>query len=130
MDYFSTRLTGGKGHNDFIKWLKDEIAKMDIPVNSDPFYLRRWEGKKSSIEILAGNEKNSIPASSAYPYSGEIDENGMTEELVYVKNIADVPKIKGKIAFFNVSNINFLLSEIAFGKRSSYPEDAVLEKKY
>lgn len=58
MNSFGTRLTGSKGHNDFIKWLKDEITKMDIPVYSDPFYFRRWEEKHSSIEILDGDEKN------------------------------------------------------------------------
>ena len=71
MNSFGTRLTGSKGHNGFIKWLKDEIGKMDIPVYSDPFYFRRWEEKKSSIEIINGEEKINIPVSSAYPYSGE-----------------------------------------------------------
>ncbi len=130
MNSFGTRLTGSKGHNDFIRWIKDEIAKMDIPVYSDPFYFRRWEEKKSSIEIIDGNERLSIPVSSAYPYSGETSAEGITEELVYVKNVKDVPKTAGKIAVFNVNNINFLPSEIAFDKRSSYPEDVVLEKKY
>lgn len=130
MNSFGTRLTGSKGHNDFIKWLKDEIARMDIPVYSDPFYFRRWEEKHSSIEILNGDEKINIPVSSAYPYSGETDAEGMIEELVFVKNPADIPKTKGKIAVFNIANINFLPSEIAFDKRSSYPEDVVLEKKY
>ncbi len=56
MNSFGTRLTGSKGHNDFIKWLKEEIARMNIPVYSDPFYFRRWEEKRSSIEIIDGNE--------------------------------------------------------------------------
>ena len=130
MNSFGTRLTGSQGHNEFIKWIKDEITKMDIPIYSDLFYFRRWEEKHSSIEILDDDEKISIPVSSAYPYSGETDENGITEEMVYVKSIADVPKTKGKIAVFNIANINFLPSEIAFDKRTSYPEDVVLEKKY
>ena len=130
MNSLGTRLTGSKGHNDFIKWLKGEITKMDIPVYSDPFYFRRWEEKHSSIEIVDGDERINIPVSSGYPYSGETSADGITEELVYVKSIADIPKTKGKIAVFNVSNINFLPSEIAFDKRTSYPEDVVLEKKY
>ena len=130
MNSFGTRLTSSKEHNDFIKWLKDEIAKMDIPIFSDPFYFRRWEEKRSSIEIIDGDEKINIPVSSAYPYSGETAADGITEELVYIDSIADVPKTKGKIAVFNVNNINFLPSEIAFDKRTSYPEDVVLEKKY
>ena len=130
MNSFGTRLTGSKGHNDFIKWLKDEITKMDIPVYSDPFYFRRWEEKHSSIEIIDGDEKINIPVSSAYPYLGETTADGIKEDLVYIDSIADVPKTKGKIAVFNVNNINFLPSEIAFDKRTSYPEDVVLEKKY
>ena len=130
MNSFGTRLTGSKGHNDFIKWLKDEIAKMDISVYSDPFYFRRWEEKHSSIDIIDGDERINIPVSSAYPYSGETTADGITEDLVYVKSIADISKTKGKIAVFNVNNINFLPGEIAFDKRTSCPEDVVLEKKY
>lgn len=130
MNSFGTRLTGSKGHNDFIKWLKAETNKMDITVYSDLFWFNRWEEKNSSIEIIDGEEKISIPVSSAYPYSGETSAEGITEELVYVKSVKDVPKTTGKIAVFNVNNINFLPSEIAFDKRSAYPEDVVLEKKY
>lgn len=130
MNSFGTRLTGSKGHTDFINWLKSEIAEMGIPVFSDPFYFRRWEEKRSSIEIIDGNEKIGIPVSSAYPYSGETTADGITEELVYVDGIKDIPKIKGKIAVFNIANVNFLPSEIAFDKRTSCPEDVVLEKKY
>lgn len=130
MNSFGTRLTGSKGHNDFIKWLKDQIAEMNIPTFSDPFYFTRWEEKSSSIEIIDGDEKISIPVSSAYPYSGQTSAEGITEELVYVKSIKDAPETAGKIAVFNISNINFIPSEIAFDKRSSHPEDVVLEKKY
>ncbi len=130
MNSFGARLTGSKGHNEFVKWLKDEIAKMDIPIFSDPFYFKRWEEKRSSIEIIDGNEKINVPVSSAYPYSGETSADGITEELVYVDGVRDIPKTKGKIAVYNVENINFLPSEIAFDKRTSYPEDVVLEKNY
>ncbi|MCH5198428.1 MAG: hypothetical protein J1E34_05935 [Oscillospiraceae bacterium] len=130
MNSFGARLTGSNGHNNFIKWLKNEISKMDIPVFSDPFYFRRWEEKNSSIEIINGEENISVPVSSVYPYSGETSADGITEELVYVESINDVKKTNGKIAVFNVANVNFIPSEIAFDKRTSYPEDVVLEKKY
>ncbi|MBP3329370.1 MAG: hypothetical protein J6L89_00910 [Clostridia bacterium] len=130
MNSFGTRLTGSKGHTNFINWLKDEITNMNIPVYSDPFYFRRWEEKSSSIEIIDEKGRINIPISSAYPYSGETSAEGITEELVYVKNISDIPKVKNKIAVFNIANVNFLPSEIAFDKRSSYPENVVLEKKY
>lgn len=130
MNSLGARLTGNRAHSDFIKYLKSEIEKMGIQIFSDPFYFKRWEEKSSSIDILDGEEKISVPVSSAYPYSGETDENGITEELVYVKDVTDIPKTTGKIAVFEVSNVNFIPSEIAFDKRTSYPEDVVLEKKY
>lgn len=130
MNSFGTRLTGSKGHNDFINWLKDEITKMNIPIFSDPFYFTRWEEKRSSIEIIDGDERIEVPVSSAYPYSGETTAEGITEELIYIHSPKDLAKAAGKIAVFNVANINFLPSEIAFDKRSSYPEDVVLEAKY
>lgn len=130
MNSFGVRLTGSKAHTDFINYLKEEINEMGLTVFSDPFYFRRWEEKSSSIEIIDGDNKINIPVSSAYPYSGETSVEGITEELVYVKSIKDAPKAKGKIAVFNIANVNFLPSEIAFDKRSSYPENVALEKKY
>ena len=130
MNSFGTRLTGSIGHAKFIAFIKEKIAQMGFDIHSDPFYFRRWEEKRSSIEIIDGDEKINIPVSSAYPYSGETDENGVTGELVYVKNVFGIPKIKNKIAVFDIKNINFLPSEIAFDKRTSYPENVVLEKKY
>ncbi len=130
MNSFGTRLTGSKGHTDFINFLKAEITKMDVAVFSDPFYFNRWEEKCSSIKIFGENETTDIPVSSAYPYSGQTTPIGITEELVFVKNITDVANVNGKIAVFNIRNINFLPSELAFDKRTCYPEDVVLEKKY
>ncbi len=130
MNAFGTRLTGSRGHTAFINYLKAQINEMGLPVFSDPFYFKRWEEKRSSIELVDGDEKINIPVSSAYPYSGETDEDGITEELVYVDGIDDIKDVSGKIAVYEIKNINFLPSEIAFNKRSSYPENVVLEKKY
>lgn len=130
MNSLGVRLTGSKAHNDFINYLQNEIKKLGVKIYSDPFYFKRWEEKRSSIDIIDGDKNINIPVSSAYPYSGETSENGITEELVYVKNVADAPKTKSKIAVFDVSNINFIPSEIAFDKRTSYPENVVLESKY
>lgn len=87
MNSLGIRLTGSKAHNDFISYLQDEIKKMGVKIYSDPFYFKRWEEKKSKIEILEDDKKINIPISSAYPYSGETDENGITEELVYIKSL-------------------------------------------
>lgn len=130
MNSCGVRLTGSKSQNDFINYLQDEIKKLGVKIYSDPFYFKRWEEKSSSLEILGDGESTEIPVSSAYPYSGETPEEGFTEELVYVKDILCAKDIKGKIAVYDVSNVNFIPSEIAFDKRTSYPEDVVLEAKY
>ena len=78
MNSFGTRLTGSKGHKDFIGFLKDEIGKMGFQIFSDPFYFTRWEEKSSSIKLIDGEEEISVPVSSAYPYSGQTAENGIT----------------------------------------------------
>ncbi len=130
MNSFGTRLTGSKGHAEFINYIKSEIAEMDIPIYTDKFRFERWEEKRSSIDIIDSDEVVNIPVASAYPYSGQTTANGITEELVFVNKITDVPKTKGKIAVFNINNINFLPSEIAFDKRTSFPADVALEKKY
>lgn len=130
MNNCGVRLTGSKAHNDFINYLQDKIKKMGVKIYSDPFYFKRWEEKRSSVEIIDGDEIINIPVSSAYPYSGETSADGITEELVYVNDLLDVKNVKGKIAVFDVSNVNFIPSEVAFDKRTSYPEDVVLESKY
>lgn len=130
MNAYGVRLTGSRAHNDFISYLQEEIKNLGVKIYSDPFYFRRWEEKSSSIEIIDGDENINIPVSSAYPYSGETSTDGITAELVYVKSLPDVKNVKGKIAVFDVSNINFIPSEIAFDKRTSYPEDVTLESKY
>lgn len=130
MNSFGPRLTGSKAHLDFINYLKNEISGMGIEVFSDPFWFTRWEETGSSIDILDGDEAVNIPVSSAYPYSGETDENGITKELVYIDSITDMVNISGKIAVFRIDNINFLPSEIAFDKRSAWPEDVTLPEKY
>ncbi len=130
MNYFGTRLTGSKGHADFINYIKAEITEMGIPIYTDEFHFERWEEKHSSIDIVDGDKVVNIPVASAYPYSGQTTADGITEELVFVNKITDIAKTKGKIAVFNIKNINFLPSEIAFDKRTSFPENVTLEKKY
>ncbi len=129
MNSFGPRLTGNKSHGEFIAYLKNEIQKMGIEVYSDPFYFKRWEEKASSLTLLGGEEVD-IPIASAYPYSGQTDEDGITAELCYVDSLSKLKDVKDKIAVFDVRNINFLPSELAFDKRSAYPEDVVLPAKY
>jgi len=85
MNAFGTRLTGSKGHNDFVAYLKNEIKDMGFEVYSDLYSFDRWEAKESSIVIHTDNGYESIEVSSEWPYSGETPEDGITAEIVEVK---------------------------------------------
>ena len=129
MNSFGPRYTGSQAHQNFIESLKKEIREIGYEVYSDPFYFERWEAVGSSLKILGENEID-IPVSSVHPYSGKTDKDGITAPLCYVGNIKDAKNLKDKIAVFEVSNIDFIPSEIAFDKRTAYPEDALMEAKY
>lgn len=129
MNSFGPRYTGSEAHRNYIDYLKKEAEKLGYRVHSDPFYFKRWQALKSSLTVF-GETEIGIPVSSVHPYSGKTDEDGITAELCYVKTLSDVKNLKGKIAVFEVSNIDFVPSEIAFDKRTSYPENALMEAKY
>ena len=129
MNSFGPRYTGSKAHQAYIDYLKGEVKKLGFEVYSDPFYFERWEEAESSLKIL-GETETQIPVSSAHPYSGKTSDEGITAPLYRFKNPADIKNLKDKIAVFEVSNIDFIPSEIAFDKRSAYPEDALMEAKY
>ncbi len=129
MNSFGPRYTGSKAHQDYIESIKSEIRDMGFEIYSDPFYFERWEALDSSLKIL-GETETVIPVSSVHPYSGKTSDEGITVPLYHFKNAADVKNIKDKIAVFEVSNIDFIPSEIAFDKRSSFPEDVAMEAKY
>lgn len=131
MNSFGSRLTGSEGQLNFIKYLKNEIHKMDIEVYSDPFFFKSWEAKNASLKVYGYNGPENIEISSVFPYSGETRDTGITAELCYVSDkIRGFAGVKDKIAVMEVSEIDELPSEIAFDKRSSYPEDVVLPEKY
>lgn len=131
MNSFGTRLTGSKGQLDFIEHLKSEIRDMGLEVYSDPFYFKRWEETEASLQIFGFNGPEDIQISSVFPYSGETKENGITSELYYVGDkISGFAGAKDKIAVVEISEINSIPSEVAFDKRSSYPEDVQLPANY
>lgn len=132
MNGFGPRLTGNAAHTAFIEFLKERIREMGLPVYSDPFFFKKWEpvSHAISIEELDGSLTD-VHVSSVHPYSGETPAGGWLEELVYVRNPAvDYLKAAGKIALVEVSNVNSIPSEVAFDKRSAWPEDVTMPKNY
>ncbi|WP_020432871.1 hypothetical protein, partial [Paenibacillus riograndensis] len=116
MNAFGSRTTGSEGHNQFIAWLEQQVADMGLSINRDNYTFDRWEEKKSSIII----DNQEIHVSSAYPYSGETDANGVAGELVYTKR-GDYAKAKGKIAVVEVKNLKHFPIGLVMNVRKAFP---------
>ena len=117
MNSFGERTTGSKGHQEFIAWLKNKLNDMGLQVYSDSYTFNRWEEKNRVL--LIGKEE--IHVSSAYPYSGETDKNGVTGELMYTKN-DNYSRAKGKIAVIEIKTIKKLPIGLIMNKRDSFPD--------
>ncbi|WFR60965.1 hypothetical protein P9222_20860 [Paenibacillus amylolyticus] len=99
MNSFGSRTTGSEGHNQFIAWLQQQVTDMGFTVYRDKYTFDRWEEKKSSVII----DNEEIHVSSAFPYSGETDPNGVTGEFVYTKP-GEYEEAKDKIAVVEIKN--------------------------
>ncbi|MEK3905301.1 M28 family metallopeptidase [Paenibacillus sp. FSL R7-0179] len=99
MNSFGSRTTGSDGHNQFITWLQQQVTDMGLTVYRDKYTFDRWEEKRSSVTI----DNEDIHVSSAFPYSGETDSNGVTGEFVYTKP-GEYEEAKDKIAVVEIKN--------------------------
>ena len=132
MNSLGGRLTGNEAHTRFIRHVEEEIEKLGLPVYRDPFFFKKWEPREYSLAIEdADGTLTPVHVSSVHPYSGETPDEGLCEPLVYIKNPAvDYLKATGKIALVEVGNVNNIPSEVAFDKRSAWPEDVTMPKNY
>ncbi|AIQ24109.1 hypothetical protein NSQ90_15205 [Paenibacillus sp. FSL H7-0737] len=119
MNSFGSRTTGSEGHNQFISWLEQQVTDMGLKVYRDHYTFDRWEEKSSSLMI----DQQSIHVSSAFPYSGETDENGVTGELVYTKR-GEYDQASGKIAVIEIENFRNFPSGIVMNMRDSSPMES------
>ena len=116
MNGFGSRTTGSKGHQEFIAWLKQQLKDMGLSIYSDTYMFERWEEKRSALKV----NQEDIHVSSAYPYSGETGENGITGELIHVKS-GDYSKAKGKIAVVEIKMVKKLPIGLIMNKRKAFP---------
>lgn len=132
MNSLGSRLTGSAAHAKFIQHLEDEIGSMGLNVYRDPFFFKKWEAKEHSLAVVEEDGSlTDVHVSSVHPYSGETPDEGIVDEPVYIKNPAvDYLKAAGKIALVEVGNVNKIPSEVAFDKRSAWPEDVTMPKNY
>lgn len=119
MNAFGNRTTGSKGHEEFIAWLKKQLDDMGLKTYSDTHTFHRWEEKKCALFI----QQEEVHVSSAFPYSGETDKDGVTGELILVKR-GDYKKAKGKIAVIQINTIKKLPLNLIMNQRKAYPSDA------
>ncbi|OMD40319.1 hypothetical protein [Paenibacillus odorifer] len=118
MNSFGSRTTGSEGHNQFIAWLEQQVTDMGLQVFRDRYTFDRWEEKNSALMI----DQQAIHVSSAFPYSGETDEKGVTGELVYTKR-GEYGQASGKIAVIEIENFRNFPSGIVMNMRASSPMD-------
>lgn len=121
MNIFGNRTTGSKGHEEFIAWLKKQLDDMGLKTYSDTHTFHRWKEKKRALFI----HQDEIHVSSAFPYSGETSEKGVTGELILVKR-GDYKKAKGKIAVIKINTIKKLPLNLIINQRKAFPSDTSL----
>ena len=132
MNSLGSRVTGTAAHAQFIRHLEEKIEKMGIPVYRDPFFFKKWAPREYALAVEEEDGVFSdVHVSSVHPYSGETPDEGITDTPVFIKNpTVDYIKAAGKIALVEVGNVNFIPSEVAFDKRSAWPEDVTMPKNY
>ncbi|MFC3747610.1 hypothetical protein [Paenibacillus sp. GCM10012306] len=117
MNSFGSRTTGSEGHNKFIAWLEQQVTNMGLTVYRDQYTFDRWEEKSSSLLI----DQQPIHVSSAFPYSGETDEKGVTGELVYTER-GEYEEASGKIAVVEIENLKDFPIGIVMNMRETSPQ--------
>ena len=127
MNSFGDRLTGTKGHNEFCRWLEEQLHDMGQETFSNEYEFEKWEAKRCGLNV--GGED--IHVSSAFHYSGLTGEEGVEGELRLTGNSPlSFSLARGKIAVVRIKNLRRISSAIAFNKRASSPEDMEIEKSY
>ncbi|MTG98756.1 MULTISPECIES: hypothetical protein [Myroides] len=121
------RYTGNAAHAHFVEYIRTKFDQCNIEVFEDKINFTKWEAKKWQLQTIDSlNNKEIIPTSFYYPYSGSTEAKGITAPLEYVGNSkSKLKNAKGKIAIFEVS-IPPVPRSMLFRKRSLYPTDTHL----
>ena len=123
MNGFGTRLTGSRGNNDFIAYLKKEIKKMGFETNSDVRTFKRWEATNTKLVLHTAEGDVDVKVGSAHPYSGVTGPEGITGKL-------QTKGIGRDIVVLKMKDFENLTSRIPFDQRRAYPKDLRLNSQY
>lgn len=98
------RPSGSDAHRALIEDVATELAELGYEVERDTHSFERWDAARSDIALRVDQE--SVPLSSAWPYSGETGPDGVTAPLVLVDAVRkNWREATGKIAVIDVHNL-------------------------
>ncbi len=123
MNSFGTRLTGSKGNNDFIAYLKKEIKGMGFEIISDTKKFKRWESTNEKLVLHTANGDVDVKVSSAHPYSGITGPKGVTGKL-------QTKGVHRDIVVLKMKDFEKLTARFPFDQKRAYPKKLRLSPSY
>ncbi len=123
MNAFGSRLTGSKGHHEFVEYLKEEVRAIGYEPVSDVKTFERWEEKETKLVLHTKKGDVDIPVASAFPYSGETCPEGFTGKLSKLRPFKD-------IVVMRMPDFSRIPSAVAFSERRAMPADLHLTRFY
>ena len=116
MNAFGSRLTGSKGHHEFVEYLKEEVRAIGYEPVSDVKTFERWEEKETKLVLHTKKGDVDIPVASAFPYSGETGPEGFTGKLSKLRPFKD-------IVVMRMPDFSRIPAAVAFSERRAMPAD-------
>lgn len=99
------RTSGNDAHHALIEDVADELTQLGYDVHRDTHSFDRWDVTADQFALHIGEQ--SVPLSSAWPYSGQTGPTSVTGELVFVHGLRKNWKAAaGKIAVIDMHNID------------------------
>jgi len=100
---FGVRLTGSRGHAQYVDWLADKFEQTGLKVNRDRLTFTRWAPKRWALEVGGAP----VDVAFYWPYSGVTPPSGITAPLAYLGvsplDAALWATARGKIAVVEVA---------------------------
>ena len=123
MNAFGSRLTGSKGHHEFVEYLKNEVRAIGFEPVSDTKTFERWEAKETKLVLHTKKGDVEVPVASAFPYSGETGPEGFTGKLSKLRPFKD-------IVVMRMPDFSRVPAAVAFSERRAMPADLHVTKFY
>lgn len=126
MNAFGSRLTGSKGHHEFVEYLKNEVRAIGYEPVSDTKTFERWEAKETKLVLHTKKGDVEVPVASAFPYSGETGPEGFTGKLGKITKLRPLKKI----VVMRMPDFSRIPAAVAFSERRAMPADLHVTKYY